>query len=155
MTGLTGWQLVYWYWWILATVLLFNEALAPGFFFLWMAAAASVCGLLLMLFPELSWQHQLLIFAGLSIISIISFKVYQRAHPPHSDHPVLNRRGEQYLGRRFTLDEPITNGMGKLKVDDTSWRIMGEDLPAGTTVEVMGADGVTLHVKAASPVDIT
>jgi membrane protein implicated in regulation of membrane protease activity len=153
MTALSGWQLVYWYWWILATVLLFIEALAPGFFFLWMAVAASLCGLLLMLFPELSWQYQMLIFAGLSVVSIVVFRFYQHAHPPRSDHPVLNRRGEQYLGRSFTLDESITNGMGSLKVDDTSWRVSSDDLPAGTKVEVIGVDGVTLRIKAVSPVD--
>jgi membrane protein implicated in regulation of membrane protease activity len=32
----------------------------------------------------------------------------------------------------FTLVQLIINGTGKLVVDDTTWKIEGEDLPAGT-----------------------
>jgi hypothetical protein len=38
-----------------------------------------------------------------------------------SDQPKLNRRGEQYVGRTFTLEEPIVNGHGKIRVDDSTW----------------------------------
>ncbi len=37
----------------------------------------------------------------------------------------LNRRGEQLLGRNATLSEPIVNGRGQLKIDDTVWRCGG------------------------------
>lgn len=153
MSAALGWQIIYWYWWILAVVLLIIEALAPGFFFLWMAASATVVGTALMLSPNMAWQYQLLIFAVLSVSSIVLFKRYQRAHPPHSDQPALNRRGEQYLGRIFTLDEPIVDGIGKLHVDDTLWRISGRDLPAGGKVEIIGVDGVTLRVRVIDAVN--
>jgi membrane protein implicated in regulation of membrane protease activity len=66
---------------------------------------------------------------------------------PASDHPVLNRRGEQYVGRQFTLEQPIVNGRGSVKVDDTVWRVAGPDLPAGARFTVRGADGATLLVE--------
>jgi membrane protein implicated in regulation of membrane protease activity len=62
---------------------------------------------------------------------------------------MLNRRGEQYVGRLFTLQEAVVNGVGKLQVDDTTWRISGVDLPAGRKVRVAGVDGTTLRVEAA------
>jgi membrane protein implicated in regulation of membrane protease activity len=142
-----GWQVIYWYWWILAVVLLIIEALAPGFFFLWMAAAAVVVGLVLVMIPDVAWQYQLLIFAVLSVSSIVLFKRYQRSHPSYSDQPALSRRGEHYLGRIFTLDDPVVDGIGKLRVDDTIWRISGRDSPAGAKVEIIGVDGVTLRVR--------
>ena len=64
-----------------------------------------------------------------------------------SDEPHLNRRGEQYIGRVFTLDVAIVNGQGKVRVDDTTWKVQGDDCPVGTRVRVHGVDGVVLLVK--------
>jgi hypothetical protein len=94
------------------------------------------------------WEYQVLLFSGLSIISLTLFKRYQHAHPVTTDQPALNRRGEQYIGRTFTLEEPISNRTGVIRVDDSTWRITGADLPTGTTVTVVGVDGVILKVEA-------
>ncbi|WP_338063185.1 NfeD family protein [endosymbiont of Riftia pachyptila] len=59
----------------------------------------------------------------------------------------LNRRGEQYLGRSFTLEDPIINGEGKIRVDDTTWKIRGNDCPGGSQIKVIGVDGVVLLVE--------
>lgn len=140
-------QVDYWHWLIFGGVLLLIEVLAPSFFFLWMAVAACVVALVLWFMPELGWQYQLLIFSVLSVGSIALFRRYQRASPARTDQPALNRRGEQYIGRSFTLQEPIINRAGVLRVDDSSWRISGDDQPAGTLVTVTGADGVILQVR--------
>lgn len=139
----------YWHWWILAGILLIIEVAAPSFFFLWLSVAAGITGLALLAVPDLAWEYQILLFSGLSILSLTVFKRYQRAHPVTTDQPALNRRGEQYIGRIFTLTEPILNNTGKIHVDDSTWRVKGADLPAGATVRVTGADGVILEVEAA------
>ena len=95
--------------------------------------------------PELGWQYQILFFSGLSVISLTAFKRYQRANPATTDQPTLNSRGAQYIGRIFTLTEPIINNSGVIHVDDSTWRIKGNDLPAGTTVKVVGTDSVILR----------
>ena len=138
----------YWHWWILAGVLLIIEVAAPSFFFLWLSVAAGITGVALLAVPNLGWEYQILLFSSLSIISLALFKRYQRAHPATTDQPTLNRRGEQYIGRTFTLTEPISNNTGKIHVDDTTWRVKGADLPTGTTVLVVGTDGVILEVEA-------
>ena len=138
--------IVFWHWWALAIVLLVLEALLPGVLFLWLAVAAGAVGFFLLAMPELSWAYQLIWFSMLSVISIVAFRSYQKRHPTTSDQPSLNRRGEQYAGRTFTLESPIKNGVGKLKVDDTIWRIRGEDLAAGTVVKAKGFEGNTLLV---------
>ena len=138
----------YWHWLILAGMLLIIEVLAPSFFFLWMAIAAAITGLVLLAIPNLDWEYQLLIFSGLSVVSITAFRRYQRSRKSLTDQPTLNRRGEQYIGRTFTLTEPIINNNGVIRVDDSTWRINGDDLPAGSTVKVVGADGVILQVEA-------
>ena len=137
----------YWHWWILAGVLLIIEVAAPSFFFLWLSIAAGITGLVLLAAPELGWEYQILLFSGLSVLSLTAFKRYQRANPVISDQPALNRRGEQYIGRTFTLAEPIKNNSGVISVDDSTWRITGTDLPSGTTVRVVGAEGTILKVE--------
>jgi inner membrane protein len=138
----------YWHWWILAGILLIIEIAAPSFFFLWLSIAAGITGLALLAAPDLGWEYQLLLFSGLAITSITVFRRYQRAHPVTTDQPALNRRGEQYIGRTFTLAEPISNNSGVIRVDDSTWRVTGTDLPTGTKVRVVGVDGVILKVEA-------
>ena len=137
----------YWYWWILAGIFLIIEVSAPSFFFLWLTIAAAITGFVLLAIPDLGWEYQLLIFSGLLIISIGAFRRYQRSRSTLTDRPTLNRRGEQYIGRTFTLSEPIINNNGVIRVDDSSWRINGADLPAGSTIKVVGAEGVILQVE--------
>jgi hypothetical protein len=81
------------------------------------------------------------------VTSIVIFRGYQKSHPTRTDQPELNRRSRQYIGRTFTLEEPIVNGVGKLHVDDTTWRIVGENLPAGQNIIVIGVDGILLKVE--------
>jgi len=148
MEGLSFDSIVFWHWLILALALGVLEMFAPGVLFLWLGIAAGITGLALLASPEMSWEIQFLIFAGLSFCSVLVGRAWLRRRPIETDHPTLNRRGEQYVGRRFTLDEPIVNGVGKLRVDDTTWKIMGDDLPAGSQVTVTGVDGTVLVVSA-------
>lgn len=143
-------QLLYWHWWILGIALLILETLAPGAFFLWMGISAGVVGLLLFLFPATPWEIQLLVFAVGSVAAVVLWRHYRKDHEIQSDVPNLNRRGEQYVGRVFHLDAPIVNGFGKLHVDDSTWKIEGDDCPTGTKVKVVGVDGVILKVAAQS-----
>ncbi|OOZ35944.1 NfeD family protein [Solemya velesiana gill symbiont] len=136
----------YWHWWVLAVVLIILEVFSPGAFFLWLGVSAGVIGLILLAVPDLSWQLQLLLFSVFSVASIMVWHLVLKRHPTRSDHPVFNRRGEQYIGRSFTLDEPVVNGLGKIRVDDSTWKISGEDCDAGTNVKVVGVDGVVLKV---------
>ncbi|WP_029134619.1 NfeD family protein [Sedimenticola selenatireducens] len=134
----------YWQWWVLAVILIVLEVFSPGAFFLWMAISAGIVGLVMLLMPELGWEIQILVFALFSVISIVAWRLYLLKHPTESDQPRLNRRGEQYIDRIFTLSEPVVNGQGKIKVDDSIWKIRGDDCPAGSRVKVVGVDGVVL-----------
>lgn len=146
-------QIEFWHWWIAAVVLLIIEILAPGAVFMWMGFAAGVVGLLLLVAPDLSWELQFLVFGLLSVAAIVAWRAYQRRNPTETDLPSLNRRGEQYVGRVFTLEDGITNGTGVVRVDDSRWKIEGEDLPAGTKVRVTGVEGTVLKVeREAAPV---
>lgn len=139
-------QFTHWHWWILALLLLVLEVLVPGTFFLWMGISALVTGLLVLILP-LGWELQFLLFALLSVVSVGLGRAYLKRRPIETDRPNLNRRGAQYVGRTFTLSEPIVHGYGKIRVDDSTWKIEGTDSPAGSQVKVIGVDGVVLKVE--------
>ncbi len=143
---MSAWLLepAYWNWWLLGVVLMAIEAIVPGFFFLWMGVAALLVGLLLTLLP-MAWTWQVLLFAVLSVGSIVAWRLRLRRHPTQTQDSLLNRRGHQYVGRVFTLEAPVVNGYGKIRVDDSTWKVaVNQDCPAGARLRIVGADGVIL-----------
>lgn len=141
--------LQFWHWMILGLALAVIEVMAPGTFFLWLGIAAGATGLVLLVLPGIGWQVQLLIFGVLSVAIVAGWRFYQQRHPTESDDSTLNRRGEQYVGRVFTLAEAIVNGRGTVKVGDSLWRADGPDLPEGAKVKVTGVAGTVLKVEKA------
>lgn len=143
-------QIQFWHWLVVAVVLISIEMLIVGtYYFLWMSLAAFIVGGIMYFYPEMSWLVQVLTFTGISLLIIFFFKKYQKNNPVVTDVPALNRRGEQYIGRVFTLTEPIVNGVGKVKVDDTTWKVNGDDMEAGAKVRVVAIDGTVFKVEAA------
>jgi membrane protein implicated in regulation of membrane protease activity len=143
-------EIVFWYWWGLAAFLLGIEILAPGFFFLWLSVAGLIVGTVLFLFPSTSLEIQLIIYAILSITSILIWRQYGFKNNTETDHPLLNKRGAQYIGRTFSLIEPIKNGRGKIKADDSIWTVLGEDCSIDQQVEVVDVKGTLFEVKLVS-----
>lgn len=145
-------EIVYWHWWVLAGVFFVLEVLSMSFFFLWLGASAVLVGIVLLIAPEMSWQLQFVIWAGIAVADIFAWRLYRKNKPAvsiKSDEPNLNKRGDQYVGRTFTLDEPIENGFGKVKVDDSIWKVeCANDLGAGSKVRVTAVDGTVLQVEA-------
>ncbi len=139
--------LVYWHWWILGVALIILEIFAPGAIFMWMGIAAGIVGFILMLFPDISWQVQFFIFSLLSVASIVVWYFYLKKNPTKTEQPTLNKRGHQYVGRTFTLEEAIVNNIGKIKVDDSTWKIEGENCEIGSQIKVVDVDGVVLKVE--------
>ncbi len=142
-------DLEFWHWLVLGVVLAVIEVFAPGAFFLWLGISAAIVGGVLWVVPGMSWELQLLFFAILSVASVILARRYLTAHPLETDLPNLNRRGQQYVGRIFTLIEPVVNGRGKIQVDDSTWKITCEDCEAGTKVVINGVEGVVLSAAIA------
>jgi inner membrane protein len=138
----------YW-WWILALVLIAIEVVLPGYFMLWIGIAAGVTGLVVLVVPGLSLISQSLGFAVLAFLSCAAYWYLLRPKLMRNEpgDARLNRRGEQKIGQRYVLVEPIVNGRGKAQVGDGQWLVSGPDLPVGSMVEVVGVDGTTLLVR--------
>ncbi|MEE9575340.1 MAG: NfeD family protein [Gammaproteobacteria bacterium] len=141
-------NIIYWHWLILAVALIILEILMPGAYFLWMGVSAAAVGCAMFIFPEMPWLTQILIFAALSVITVVIYKTHQKKNPTVTDEPALNRRGEQYIGRTLILTEAIVNGAGKTKVDDSTWNVTGADMEVGESVRVVAIEGSTFKVEA-------
>ncbi len=131
-----------WNWMVLGIVLLVLEIVVPGVFMLWIGIAALIVGAVSLLIWDAAfwtWQVQVLVFLFLSLLSAYAGKKLMGGREQPSDQPLLNRRGEQMIGRTATLGEPIRNGHGRIQLGDTFWRVSGPDLPAGTRVRVIAA----------------
>jgi membrane protein implicated in regulation of membrane protease activity len=144
-------QMVFWHWWVLAIILIIAEIFSMSLFALFIAMAAAIVGVLAWILPDMSWTAEFILFSVLSLVSIVGWHYYRKANPlKPTDQPSLNRRGSQYVGRVFTLDAATENGVGKLKVDDSTWKIVAEkDFKKGDKVKVIALDGVVLKVEKA------
>jgi membrane protein implicated in regulation of membrane protease activity len=140
-------QLNHWDWWIFATVLIILEVYAPSAVFLWLGVAAGGVGGVVFVLPDISWENQVLVFALLSVVSVLVGRRYFRWRPIATDHPFLNRRGEQYVGRSAILVKSIEHGKGAIRLDDSTWSVTGPDLPEGASVKIVGAEGTILLVE--------
>ncbi|MBZ6077387.1 NfeD family protein [Microvirga puerhi] len=135
-----------WAWIILGLLLAGVELLAPGVFFIWLGLAALVTGVIDGIFG-LSWQASALVFAVLSVSAVLVGRALTRPRlQPDTQAEFLNRRGESLVGRVFVLEAPIRDGEGRIRVDDSSWRVTGADRFAGARVRVVKVEGSTLVV---------
>ena len=96
-----------------------------------------------------SWQAQCVAFAVFTLASVPLWRRFSRKIEPPNQAPFLNRRTEALVGRSFTLETPIVDGVGTVRIDDTIWRVNGPDSPAGSRVKVIRADGANLAVERA------
>ncbi|MCL6372340.1 NfeD family protein [Pectobacterium atrosepticum] len=137
----------HWFWLSLGGLLLAAEMLGASGYMLWSGLSAVLVGLLTWVMP-LGWPLQGTIFAILTIVTALLWWYWLRKRTLSRPQSMLNQRGQQLVGLRATLTDPVINGFGRVNIADSSWRVKSEqDLPVGTQVEVIAIDGITLHVR--------
>ena len=139
-----------WNWMVLGLLLLGAEVLLPGFFLIWFGIAAVIVGAISLALWDAAfwtWQVQVLVFLGLSLVSAFIGRALMKRDDV-SDEPLLNQRSAQLIGKTATLHEAIVNGQGRIKIGDTTWSVSGPDLEAGAKVRVTGAADMKLTVEA-------
>jgi inner membrane protein len=138
-----------WNWLIFGVVLMALELIAPGVFLFWLGLAALLVGLLSFAIHP-SWQVQILMFAVFAAAAVPLWRRVARSGTAVSkSNPFLNKRADALVGRVFTLEKPIIDGSGTVRIDDTIWRVAGPDTPAGSRVRIVQADGASLTVASA------
>lgn len=138
-----------WAWIVVGLLLIGGEMLLPGIFLIWLGVAALATGAIVGA-SAIGWQGAALVFAGLCVVSVLAGRRLTRRSDQEPDAASgLNDRGRQLIGKVFRLDATMTGGEGRIRVGDSSWRVTGPELLAGSEVRVVRVDGATLIVEKA------
>lgn len=137
-------------WAILAIMLAIGEIVVPGTFLIWLSLAAALTAGTALLLP-IGEPFQLLAFAILSALSVCGGRLWYLARPVEPEDPLLNDRAARMVGRKVVVIEAITQGEGRVRVDDGSWPASGPDTAAGTHMLVTGVTGSTLTIAPLPP----
>lgn len=136
-----------WLWMIGGVLLLIAEIIAPGFFLVFIGAAALATGAFALLF-DLGTASQLALFALYSLIAVmVGRRFYANAAVDSSD-PLLNDRSARLVGKVVTVVEPVDEQRGRVRVGDSEWNARGGPAAAGEKVRITGVDGNCLNVEA-------
>src|SRR5258708_19809529 len=127
-------------WLIFGVVLVALELIAPGVFLFWLGLAALLVGLVSFAIPQ-SWQLQILMFAIFAAAAVPLWRrVARNTKAASRSNPFLNKRADALVGRGFTLEKPIIDGSGTVRIDDTIWRFAGPHPPAASPLRIVQAD---------------
>jgi inner membrane protein len=138
------------HWWALAALLIGVEMVMPTQYMLWPGLSAIVTGLALLLFPGMPIAGQILFFALLSGVLVLTAHYWPKNAAEDDGRVRLNQRTEGYIGRQAIVAEDFKGARGVVLVDDSRWQaeaIDGRPLPSRTVVEIIGSDGTLLKVK--------
>lgn len=142
-----------WIWLSIAAALAILELVFPGVFLVWIALAAAGTSIAVMLFG-LPLAFQVILFAILAMASVYAGRRWYAAHEVPSEDPNLNNRVARLIGRQVVVVGAIEGGQGRVRVGDGVWSCRGPDCPEGTTVRIVGADGICLDVRP-EPAELT
>jgi len=136
------------HWLSFACILVILEIFGFAGFMLGFALAALV-NFIIMSAADISWQVQVLIFAGFSLVTSICWYIFQfKKDKENEKTTTLNKKENQLVGQKVTLTEDIDAGKGRLKITDSTWPVYTEEsLKAGDLVEITKVNGIFLQIK--------
>lgn len=140
-------------WWILGLLLLVLEVVQPGVYLLFFGIAALVVGMNVLLIGGdwFGWEQQVLAFVVVSAVAVFLGRKWYGAKNEITRPDTLNRRTQRLIGREAVLSDDIVGGRGRIGIEDSWWSVEGPDMPKGTRVVVIGAEGSVLTVEPAPP----
>ncbi|MEO8175811.1 MAG: NfeD family protein [Sphingomicrobium sp.] len=139
-----------WLWMIGGVVLLIAEIIAPGFFLVFVGAAAMATGAFALLFG-LGTVAQLSLFALYALLAVlVGRRIYANASIGGGD-PMLNDRSARLMGKIVTVVAAVDEHSGRVRVGDGEWSARGGPAAPGDRVRITGVDGNCLNVEAERP----
>jgi membrane protein implicated in regulation of membrane protease activity len=136
-----------WLWLIGGVVLLIAELIAPGFFLIFIGAAAIATGIATLLIG-LPLALQMAVFAVLAFLSVrIGGRRAYATRYDYSADPLLNDRAGRLLGKIVVVVQPVDAHGGRVRVGDSEWSARGGPAAAGERVRIVDIDGNCLKVE--------
>jgi len=139
-----------WLWIIGGVLLLIAEVIAPGFFLVFIGAAAIATGLFTLLFG-LGTVPELALFALYALLAVMVGRRFYANRASDSADPLLNDRGRRLVGKVVTVVVAVDEHSGRVRVGDGDWSARGGPAAVGERVRITGVDGNCLNVEAIRP----
>ncbi|WP_341896203.1 NfeD family protein [Ferrovibrio terrae] len=137
--------LLAWHWLAAGLILVVLEVVVSGNILVWLGLPALAVGAILLAFPELSLAAQLGLYGVLAVLAL-GCGLLLRRHRTSSEQTV-NTGTARLIGQHAVLSSALQAGRGEIQLGDSFWPVSGPDLPAGTEVVIVAADGVVLQVE--------
>ena len=139
-----------WLWAIGGVILLIAEVVAPGFFLLFIGAAAIATGIFTLMF-DLGIVPQMTLFALYTVLAVMLGKRFY-AQPDNADQILqLNDPGKRLVGKSVLVVDPVDDHGGRVRVGDSEWSARGGPAAVGERVTITGVDGNCLTVTNSPP----
>ena len=135
-----------WLWLIGGVLLLIMEVIAPGFFLVFLGAAAVATGFFTVLFG-LGIVSQFALFALYSVIAVLAGRRFYAIRAADSTDPLLNDRAGRMIGRVVTVVTKVDDHNGRVRVGDSEWSARGGPAEPGQRVRITGVEGNCLIVE--------
>jgi hypothetical protein len=135
-----------WLWLIGGVLLLILEVIAPGYFLVFIGAAAMAAGLFAVLF-DLGAASQLALFVLYAVIAVLVGRRFYANRMTDSNDPLLNDRAGRLVGKIVTVVAAVDDHGGRVRVGDSEWSARGGPAAAGERVRVTGVEGNCLKVE--------
>ncbi len=136
-----------WLWLIGGVLLLILEVIAPGFFLVFIGAAAIATGLFTVLF-NLGTAAELALFALYAVIAVLVGRRFYANRTADSTDPLLNDRAGRLVGKVVTVVATVDDQNGRVRVGDSEWSARGGPAAVGERVRITGVEGNCLTVEA-------
>ena len=136
-----------WLWLIGGVLLLIMEVIAPGFFLVFIGAAAVATGFFTVLFG-LGIATQCALFVLYSLIAVLAGRRFYANRGSDSTDPLLNDRAGRLVGRVVTVVHQVDDHSGRVRVGDSEWSARGGPAAPGQRVRITGVEGNCLIVEA-------
>jgi membrane protein implicated in regulation of membrane protease activity len=135
-----------WLWAIGGILLLIAEVIAPGFFLVFIGAAAIATGAFTLLF-DLGLAPQLGLFAVYSILAVMAGRRWYAEPDGPPAEGSINDPARRLLGRSVEVVSAVDDHGGRVRVGDSEWSARGGPAAAGERVRVASVDGNCLIVE--------
>lgn len=138
----------YWTWISFGCLLLAAELLGTAGYMLWLGISAISIGILLFITP-VTWQWQWMLFSIIAIVTtFVWWKIQHNNDSAHRETSTLNQKEKSFIGYQQMITQELPQGKSRFQIGDTTWPIICETpIEAGSTIEVVKMDGITLYIK--------
>ncbi len=134
-----------WLWAIGGVLLLILEVLAPGFFLVFLGAAAIATGLFTLMF-DLGIAPQMVLFVIYTSLALMIGKRWYGEPDAPNALGGLNDPAKRLVGKTATVVDPVDEHGGRVKLGDSEWSARGGPAATGDRVEIVSVDGNCLLV---------